>query len=228
MRLRILSINVRGLGMPAKRNLVSNELAKLDFDLFLLLSGVAVLVSPRFSGDISRFRFDSDGRILSLLLHMNGLYFNLLNIYAPNAVSDRKGFFETLHQFFLSKGDTIIGDFNCIDSELDRLNSTSNLSADKKLLQALQSDFCLCDVWRKQNSRGISFTWMNSGKTQAPRSDRFYVSRSLLQAVRSNTVGLTAEYPATPKHVLKTVATRLRGFLDTTGDPTTEYPATAQ
>ena len=219
MRLRILSINVRGLGMPAKRNLVSNELAKLDFDLFLLQethisgpqaaqkferlwrgkclwsfgvgksAGVAVLVSPRFSGDISRFRFDSDGRILSLLLHMNGLYFNLLNIYAPNAVSDRKIFFQTLHQFFLSKGDTIIGgDFNCIDSELDRLNSTSNFSADKKLLQVLQSDFCLCDVWRKQNPRGISFTWMNSGKTQASRLDRFYVSRSLLQTVRSNTV----------------------------------------
>ena len=215
MRFRILSLNVLRLGMPAKRNLVSNELAKLDFDFFLLQethisgpqaaqklerlwrgkcfwsfgvgrsAGVAVLVSPHFSSDICHFRFDSDSRILSLLLHMNGLYFNLLNIYTPNAVSDRKAFFETLHQFFLSRGDTIIGgDFNCIDSELDRLNSTSNLSADKKLLQALQSDFCLCDVWRKLNPRGISFTWMNSGKTQASRLDRFYISRSLLQVVR--------------------------------------------
>ena len=147
MRLRILSLNVHGLGMPAKWNLVPNEPAKLDFDFSLLQethisspqaaqtfahlwrgkcfwffgvrksAGVAVLVSPRFSGDISRFWFDSDGRILSLLLHMNGLYFHLLNIFVPNAVSDCKTFFETLHQFFLSGGDTTIGgNFNCIAS----------------------------------------------------------------------------------------------------------------
>lgn len=36
MKLKILSLNVRGLGTPAKRNLVSRELSLLHYDIFLL------------------------------------------------------------------------------------------------------------------------------------------------------------------------------------------------
>ena len=126
---------------------------------------------------------------MSLLFHMNGLYFHLLNIYVPNAVSDRKTFFETLHQFsclgaIQPSGVILIAS----TARLIALIPPSNLSADKKLFHALQSDFCFCDVWHKQNPRGICFTWTNSSKTQASRLDRFYISSSLLPAVRSNTV----------------------------------------
>lgn len=36
MRLKILSLNVRGLGTPTKRNLVSCELSLLKYDIFFL------------------------------------------------------------------------------------------------------------------------------------------------------------------------------------------------
>jgi len=97
MRLKILSLNVRGLGSPSKVNSVCHQLELLNYDIVLLLetpvscrkqapafgrvwrgncywsfgtgrsAGVAVLTSPYFSGYVQRFIFDSDGRILSLL-----------------------------------------------------------------------------------------------------------------------------------------------------------------
>ena len=53
-------------------------------------------------------------------------------------MSDCKSFFNRLHTFFLSPRDLILGgDFNCIDSDLDRLHIKSDFSADKRCLLAL-------------------------------------------------------------------------------------------
>ena len=82
-----------------------------------------MFVSPKFPANIIRFLHDTDGRILSLLIDSNSFKFNIICLYAPNTVSDRKSFFNRLHTFFLSPGDLILGgDFNCIDSDLDRLH----------------------------------------------------------------------------------------------------------
>ena len=128
MRLKCISINVRGLVSPSKRELISRELSRLDYHIFFLQethvsckkhvgaieklwrgqclwsfgtgrsAGVAVLFSPNFSGKMSRYVFDSDGRILSVLIQYNNASFNL-----KNPISDRKVFFEGLHEYFLSR-----------------------------------------------------------------------------------------------------------------------------
>ena len=137
-------------------------------------AGVAIFVSPKFSGKIIRYVHDTDGRILSLLVDFNSFKFNIICLYAPNTVSDRKLFFNRLHTFFLSPGDLILGgDFNCVDSELDRLHTKLDFSADKRVLSALKSDFCLVDIFCKRNPKAISFTWSNKDFSQASRLDRF-------------------------------------------------------
>ena len=149
--------------------------------------GIAILVSPKFSGKIIRYVQDTDGRILRLLVDRNSFKFNIICVYTPNTVSDRKLFFNCLHPFFLSPGNLILGsDFNCIDSDLDRLHINSDFSADRRCLSALKSDFCLVDILRKQNPKPISFTWSNKDFSQASRLDRFYISSSLLQSIRGN------------------------------------------
>ena len=96
-------------------------------------------------------------------------------------------FFNRLHTFFLSPGDLILGgNFNCIDSDLDCLNIKSDLSANKRCLLALTSDFCLVDIFRKKTPQAIFFTWSNKDFSQASRLDRFYICSSLLQSVRGN------------------------------------------
>ena len=165
MRLKILSLNVHGLGSPSKVNLLCHELELLSYDIFLLQethvscesqadsvervwrgkcfwssrvgksAGVAVFLSPNFSGVVQRFVFDSDGCVLSLLIQLNSVKLNLINIYAPNGVSDRKTFFEQLHHHFLSQGDYVIaGDFNCVDRAIDKFHSHDFHSSEKIVL----------------------------------------------------------------------------------------------
>ena len=146
-------------------------------------AGVAIFVSPRFAGTVSRFLFDTDGRVLSVLVQLGNTTLNIVNIYAPNTVSDRQIFLENLDLYFLSSSRVIAGDFNCVDNALDRLNPSGDFSADKSF-QAFLSDLSLVDVWRKNNPRGVSYTWSNS--SQASRLDRFLVSRNLLKLVSLN------------------------------------------
>ena len=53
-----------------------------------------------------------------------------------------------------------------------------------RCFQAFLSDLSLVDVWRKNNPRGVSYTWSNS--SQASQLDRFLVSRNLLKLVSLN------------------------------------------
>ena len=66
------------------------------------------------------------------------------------------------------------------------MHINSDFSADRRCSSALKSDFCLVDIFRKQNPKPISFTWSNKDFSQASRLDRFYISSSLLQSVRGN------------------------------------------
>lgn len=217
--LKLLSLNVRGLGSPKKFELLVRELLFLKYDLILLQethvacksragiferkwpgkclwsfgtgksAGVCLLFSSNFSGKISRYVFDSDGRILSVLIQFGDVSFNVVNIYAPNTVSGRKVFFERLHDYFLYRGDLIIaGDFNCVDSSVDKFHSGDIHATDKKSLCSLKSDFSLLDAWRKCNPRAVSFTWSNSSKTQASRLDRFFLSKTLFAKVISSNI----------------------------------------
>ena len=214
MRLKCISINVRGLRTASKRDLILRELANLNYDIYFLQethvfdkqqgdsfarlwrgkclwsfgtgqsAGVATLFSPKFTGSIDRFIFDSDGRILSALISVGAIKLNIVNIYAPNDVSNRKNFFSHLHVYFISQRELIIGgDFNCVDSTSDKLHSNNVHSADKTSLSSLKSQFLLIDVWRKLNLRVISFTWSNGSNSQASRLDRFFVSKFLFPKV---------------------------------------------
>ena len=215
-RLKIVSINIRGF---TKASLIVQEIKLLGCDIAFLQethvstkrqaekferfwdgkcfwsfgvgksAGVAVVFSPNFAGKIIRFLTDSDGRILSLLVQLNNLKFNLVNVYFPNSVSSRKSLFSCLHDYFLSQGELIIGgDFNCIDNTLDKLNCSVILASDKKSLCSLMCDFSLVDIWRKRNPREVLFTWSNSDHTQASRIDRFLISKSLVSNVLSSEV----------------------------------------
>ena len=95
-------------------------------------------------------------------------------------------FFSDLHNYLITQGLLLIrGDFNCIDSTLDKSNCSVVPSADKNSLASLKSDFCLVDIWRKRNPREIVFTWSNSDHTQASRLDRFFLANSLVSKVSS-------------------------------------------
>ena len=55
-------------------------------------AALAMFVSRRFQGKISRFLFDSAGRIFSALIDFGTCQFHLANVYAPDTVTGCKVF----------------------------------------------------------------------------------------------------------------------------------------
>lgn len=139
-KLKIISLNVRGLGSSSKSQKIIQELNYSNCDIILLQethfsckkqaeefeilwrgkclwsfgtgrsAGVAILFSLNFPGKIIRFLTDSEGRILSLLIDYYNSKLNLVNIYSPNTISDRKSFFSCLHNYFLPQEDLVMGE----------------------------------------------------------------------------------------------------------------------
>ena len=64
--------------------------------------GVAIPVNENFQGEILSWKKDTDGRIVSLLVKIDGYKVNSLRIYARTNLTRRKVFFENVHAFFLS------------------------------------------------------------------------------------------------------------------------------
>ena len=120
-------------------------------------------------------------RIVSILIRSNGVDVNLVNIYAPTNLVERKLFSDSLHEFFIPSAAIIIGgDFNCYDNVLD--NFGGNISIHKEY-ESLKNDFALVDVWRNLHPGSREFTWFNSSFSSGSRLDKFLVSRELLSPV---------------------------------------------
>lgn len=89
--------------------------------------GVCVLINENFDGKVLSWLKDSSERILSLLISYASTTINLVNIYAPTNLTDRKSFFENLHHLFLPADIVIVGgDFNCYENELDNFGGNIN------------------------------------------------------------------------------------------------------
>lgn len=90
---------------------------------------LAVLIKENFDGKVISWRKDSCGRIPSLLLETANTRLNLINIYSPANLTERKSFFENLHSFFLPADNIIIGgNFNCYDLHLDKFGGNVSIA----------------------------------------------------------------------------------------------------
>ena len=142
--------------------------------------GVAVLISPKCVSEVLSWKRDSLGRVISLLVKIDDVNFNLVNIYAPTNLTDRKIFYDSLHEFFFPSAATIIGgDFNCYESALDKFGG--NVSIHKEC-DDLKTDFCFVDVWRKLHSNSREFTWFNADMSIGSRLDKFLISKDFFQS----------------------------------------------
>ena len=148
--------------------------------------GVGVLINENFDGKVLSWKRDSGGRVISLLLDCQNQHFNCINIYAPTVLTDRKSFFESLHEFFIpAQGIILGGDFNCYESALDKFGGNVCLHNE---LSDLKSNFRFVDVWRKLHPRLREFTWFNSTFSIASRLDKFFLSKNITNLVASSSI----------------------------------------
>ena len=86
------------------------------------------MISSRCSDEMVSWKKDSHGRVVSLLVRSNDVHVNLVYMYAPTDLAERKIFFDSLHDFFISSSAIIIrGDFNCYDNALDKFGGNVSI-----------------------------------------------------------------------------------------------------
>ena len=137
--------------------------------------GSLVFVSSLFEGNVLAWRKDSDGRVISLLIELHGVKINLIAIYAPTSLTDRKAFFDSLHEFFLpADGVIVVGDFNCYERDLDKFGRNFSPA---NYLSDFRSTFNFVDAFRKLHPRSREVSWFNSDFSIGSRLDKFFVSR---------------------------------------------------
>ena len=145
--------------------------------------GVLILISEVFEGNVLSWRKDTAVRVVSLLLEFDRFKVNLIDIYAPTTLTDRKAFFENLHDFFIPADARIIaGDFNCYEHQLDKFGGNFSPAV---YLSDFRASFNFTDAWRKFHPRACECTWFNSDLSIGSRLDKFFVSRNIVSAVLS-------------------------------------------
>ena len=141
--------------------------------------GVAVLFAENSPFQVSQWKRDSSGRIVSILATLGEHKFNFVNVYAPTNPTERKGFFDTLHEYFFPNSFKVVGgDFNCIESAFDKKGGNLVLSSELTDFRGLHR---LVDIWRKCHGRQTQCTWFNADKSIGSRLDKFFIAQELLQ-----------------------------------------------
>ena len=139
--------------------------------------GTVILVPENSDFEIKKWQRDSSGRIVSILASLGDLNFNIVNIYAPTNLTERKCFYESLHDFFFPNTlKIIVGDFNCVENASDKHGGVFSQAKD---LIDFRTQFKLIDIWRKLHGRQTECTWFNSDKSIGTRLDKFLIDPDL-------------------------------------------------
>ena len=209
MDFKTLSLNTRGFTQPFRDYLFHNLLFDADIFCFQEVQisdpsffrcfaekwrgscfwspalgkqgGVMTCFSDSFDYEVVQWKRDTSGRVVSVVIKVNDYRINIINIYAPTNLTERKVFFENLHEYLLpSEAIVIAGDFNCYEYQSDKTGG--NLSCAKYL-----TDFCstfnLVDAWHRLNPRSRQCSWFNSDFSIGSRLDKFFVSQGLFSFV---------------------------------------------
>ena len=177
--LKVLSLNVRGLNNSNKRYSAFNWVESGQYNVCLLQEtfctrsaggqfqngwsgevcnsfsnsphsrGVCIMLSKNFSYNVLSKHSDANGRLILLNLEVNDKEFTIVNVYAPNVISERIIFFKQVSKFInqhaVNKSGLIIGgDYNCVLTEKDRVSGVIDKSS--KVLGDFLNDFHVFDV----------------------------------------------------------------------------------
>ena len=126
------------------------------------------------------------GRALLLTTkHYAGRATRLLNVYAPNNSTYNGQFWTALLGHWgthhLPSPDAVLGDFNVVDSPLDRLPPWPDPPAMADALHSLVAHFHLIDGWRHTFPSQLGYTFRQRNSTSQSHLDCIYVSPFLLK-----------------------------------------------
>lgn len=162
--------------------------------------GVITLIKPNLDFKLINLDSDRNGRLLHIDCYIQGTPFKLVNVYAPNTPTARLNFFKDIKQRIHRTKDgefyqnlILGGDFNTIlNQRLDRKGGcgqfTQNYESTIKILEDIQEEFDIVDVWRIKNPDKARFTWRKPNHQISSRLDYWLLSRSLFDSVNETDI----------------------------------------
>lgn len=144
--------------------------------------GVAFLIKNSIKHMVDTVQ-SYDGRMLHIKLSIDDKILHVINVYAPNIVSNRAEFFNVLSNNIPNEDfKIVVGDFNNTLSSLDRCSKTvhCNDRAFNSLIKCLEKH-ALYDIWRARNPNELVFSRKQvvQHRLIQSRIDYFLVSKSL-------------------------------------------------
>lgn len=112
---------------------------------------------------------------------------SVLNVYAPNAANENASFWTDLGGAGgvggATKLDVVLGDFNVVESALDRFPAHPDPAAATEALSALLVHLHVCDSWCTAHPTDRLFTFRQAGSDRQSRLDRIYIKQSVMPNV---------------------------------------------
>ena len=212
-KLRKITLNVRGLRQSHKRQILFTWLKKHKYDIICLQEtyctrdilsdfdknwgaktwhsesisnhsrGVCIMINTELQHEIITYHCDNEGRKILLKIKIANDIFNILNIYAPNHINEKKQFFNSLYQWtenYISENyyTVIVGDFNCTLMPEDRSSGKTDICS-KSLLNSL-NQFNVIDIWRHKNPNEAEYSWeSNTRDISSSRIDYIFLTKNL-------------------------------------------------
>ena len=150
--------------------------------------GIAFLI--RNGVQVDNFYTNGDGRYASIEVRLSNRKLLIVALYAPaSSPRERAQFFQQIlpdigrrRRLAGSAELMVLGDFNCVESSLDRSSASVRSDHSVRDLQTLTSKFDVSDAFRFLNPDARDFTFCSTNG-HAARLDRAYLSSSLLNYV---------------------------------------------
>ncbi|EPS94212.1 hypothetical protein FOMPIDRAFT_1033460 [Fomitopsis schrenkii] len=145
-----------------------------------------------------------------------GRTITILNVYAPNDVSQNTAFWTTLGKAFagdnLRKPDIMTGDFNLVEEAIDRIPAKDSPDKPLSALRDLLTSLRLHDGWRLTNPTDREYTWPQRGGGQRSRIDRIYASDDIIKRSfgwNITTSGVPTDHCLTTAHLTAAQSPRI-------------------
>lgn len=158
--------------------------------------GVAIAINKRLiNADETTCETVIPGRaLMATIKWTRGEKFEVLVIYAPNDTTENEAFWEELQEELrrrrLPHPDILMGDFNIVESPLDRLPTRPDAEGPVDALQRMCQRMQLVDEWRMRHPQDRHFSYYQSATGSQSRIDRIYLNpRMRANATEWSTVG---------------------------------------
>jgi ribonuclease HI/exonuclease III len=171
---------------------IATQLQKLHPSIVILNNGqfsskqgVAFIINKKlFAGKNNTWTHYPliDNRASLLRINWRGEHHDIINIYSPNADTDKLAFIENLTNAITSITDLqnpiLLGDWNCVEDSLDRQPPREDDHNVLIALDNLKHKLKLVDGWRLQHPTDLKYSLTHVSNNTLARIDRIYVTKT--------------------------------------------------